>query len=259
MEQVLKFQKFFKISVKPGSKLCTSCRKILREADQEPVDSESQEEDVEFTPAVERVEKLNASIANLTDVSPLKPSQIGTQDKISYGKRKWHEIKEVTREGIAECLHVEPEAIAECSKESNIRSYAPDDMEHLVASLKEKLKISNRQQQISLLTLTPKSWTIATVATEFGVTQYTVRKARNLPKQHGILPALSSARGKPLSHEIVQLVKQFYCEDDVSRIMPGAKDYVSVKEGDTRVHKQRRFLLLNLNELHVLFKDRNPE
>lgn len=61
-----------------------------------------------------------------------------------------------------------------------------------------------------------------------------------------------------MSDEVVQTVKQFYCEDEVSRVMSGAKDYVSVREGDTKVHKQHRLLLLNLNELHVLLKERNP-
>lgn len=84
-----------------------------------------------------------------------------------------------------------------------------------------------------------------------------MRKARKLQQEHGILPTPSSARGKPLSCEVVQAIKQFYCEDDVSRIMPGAKDFVSVKEGDVKVHKQHRLLLLNLNELYALFKERN--
>jgi len=55
--------------------------------------------------------------------------------------------------------------------------------------------------------------------------------------------------GKPLNYDTVKLVKALYCQDDISRIMPGAKDYVSVREGSQRVHKQRRLLLLNLNEL----------
>lgn len=41
--------------------------------------------------------------------------------------------------------------------------------------------------------------------------------------------------------------------------MPGAKDDVSVREGDARVHKQRRLLLLNLNELHIMYKEIYPQ
>ena len=60
-----------------------------------------------------------------------------------------------------------------------------------------------------------------------------------MQKEHGILPAFPSARGtgKPLSDDVVRAVKQFYCEDDVSCLRPGAQDIVSVR-GDRRVHKQ---------------------
>ena len=37
--------------------------------------------------------------------------------------------------------------------------------------------------------------------------------------------------------------------------MPGRKDFVTTKKN---VHKQKRFLLCNLHELYVLFKERNP-
>ena len=38
--------------------------------------------------------------------------------------------------------------------------------------------------------------------------------------------------------------------------MPGKKDFVSIKKN---VHKQKRLLLCNLNELYALFKEQNPE
>ena len=37
--------------------------------------------------------------------------------------------------------------------------------------------------------------------------------------------------------------------------MPGRKDFVTIKKN---VHKQKRFLLYNLHELYVLFKEQNP-
>ena len=138
-------------------------------------------------------------------------------------------------------------------------SKAEDDIEYLVEALKNKLQVSTRQQQISLLTLAPKSWTIEQVSSALNVTKYTVRQARKLQKKSGILPSVPPARGKPLSNETMKAIKEFYYQDEVSRIMPGAKDFVSVREGSVRLHKQRRLLLLNLNELYVLFKERHPE
>ena len=40
--------------------------------------------------------------------------------------------------------------------------------------------------------------------------------------------------------------------------MPGKKDFVSVKQGEQRVHVQKRLVLSNLRELYKLFKDKFP-
>ena len=38
--------------------------------------------------------------------------------------------------------------------------------------------------------------------------------------------------------------------------MPGKKDFVSVKQGDHRVHIQKRLVLSNLKEAYQLFKNK---
>ena len=51
----------------------------------------------------------------------------------------------------------------------------------------------------------------------------------------------------------------FYQEDEYSRILPGKKDFKSVKGPDgKRQHVQKRLLLLNLNELYQNYKARYP-
>ena len=40
--------------------------------------------------------------------------------------------------------------------------------------------------------------------------------------------------------------------------MPGKKDYVSVKQGETRIHIQKRLVLSNLKEVYHLFKEKYP-
>ena len=54
------------------------------------------------------------------------------------------------------------------------------------------------------------------------------------------------------------LVQEFYECDEVSRIMPGKKDFVSVRQGDGRVHMQKRLVLSNLKEVYQLFKQKYP-
>ena len=55
-------------------------------------------------------------------------------------------------------------------------------------------------------------------------------------------------KGRTLSEETKQEVVKFFQDDEVSRICPGAKDFVSVPKeaGQPRVHEQKRLLLANL-------------
>ena len=59
-------------------------------------------------------------------------------------------------------------------------------------------------------------------------------------------------RSLPLT--TVNLVKDFY---DISRILPGKKDFVSVRQGDQRVYVQKRLLLGNLKKMYQQFKKKH--
>ena len=65
-------------------------------------------------------------------------------------------------------------------------------------------------------------------------------------------------QGHGLAKDTVSLVQEFYESDEVSRTMPGKKDFVSVRVGDGRVHLQKRLILSNLKEAYQLFKQMNP-
>ena len=97
--------------------------------------------------------------------------------------------------------------------------------------------------------------------------------------------------GKPLPKSTVELVKAFYLSDEVSRVMPGKKDYVSVTldtgvmpgkkdyvsvtldtgvmpgkkdyvsvtlDTGVREHHQKRLVLCNLKEAYTHFKTVHP-
>ena len=104
--------------------------------------------------------------------------------------------------------------------------------------------------------MAPSSWNIEKVALEFNVSQYLVKKARKLYKSDGILADPAQAQGKRLPTDTINAVKQFYEDDEFSRMCPGKKDFVSVKESSGRIHKQKRLLLTNIKEMHVEFKQR---
>ena len=64
--------------------------------------------------------------------------------------------------------------------------------------------------------------------------------------------------GPSLPPLTVQLIHEFYQSDDVSRVMPGRKDFVSVREKGKRIHVQKRLVLSNLKELYCDFKEKFP-
>ena len=54
----------------------------------------------------------------------------------------------------------------------------------------------------------------------------------------------------------VNMVQNFYARDDISRMLPGKKDNMSVKQADgKREHRQEGVLLLKIGEAHNLFKE----
>ena len=75
-------------------------------------------------------------------------------------------------------------------------------------------------------------------------------------EEKGILAIPEAKRGRSISQEVEDSVKLFYEDDEYSRLMPGAKDYVSV---GSNVHKQKRLLLCNLKELYQAYKEKFPD
>lgn len=58
--------------------------------------------------------------------------------------------------------------------------------------------------------------------------------------------------------EMEQLVINFYEQDDISRQLPGKKDYVTVMEKGVKTQKQKKILLMNVSEAYQLFKQDHP-
>ncbi|KAJ4446093.1 hypothetical protein ANN_12785 [Periplaneta americana] len=85
-----------------------------------------------------------------------------------------------------------------------------------------------------------------------------IRVAKKLAEESGILSTPNNKLGKVLELSTVTKVLQFYRSDDVSRVMAGKKNFVSVKEDGQKVHKQKRLILCNLKETYKCFKDKYP-
>ena len=69
------------------------------------------------------------------------------------------------------------------------------------------------------------------------------RSAKKLVEDKGVLSNPDSKAGHPLFSNTLELVRSFYCHDDTSRVMPGKKDFISVRNTDgEKVHQQKRLV-----------------
>jgi hypothetical protein len=65
-------------------------------------------------------------------------------------------------------------------------------------------------------------------------------------------------KGKLVDEQVVRIVKGFYPSEEISRIMPGKKDVVSVMIDGERKHLQKHLVLCNLKEAYTNFKEKYP-
>lgn len=188
----------------------------------------------------EALDSLNISLHILGE-SPVSKKKIKLQ---KYPKEKSKKIGNA----IQKLFQLDP---------TNDEEVIPVESE-IICQLKEKFHTStSRSEKVQILTILPKSWSIRKIEREFKASNFMVRKAKQLVKEKGILSSPNPKPGKTLNEKLANTVREFYESDFVSRIMPGKKDYVSVKQlNGKRICKQKRLALSNLNEVYALFKEK---
>ena len=225
-------------SIQMGSRICDDCRKKVSKL--APVtassDPETRSDDVYFDPP-ETLASFNQYLGEIGE-TPINKSKL--QRSTKYSKQKMERITTAVKKVV------------------NVQS---EDYEgEIIAQLKDKFtSTAEKSEKVQILTILPKSWSIRRVQSEFGASNYMVRKAKDLVKEKGILSTPNPKPGNPLAAHTVKLVSEFYESDEVSRMMPGKKDFVSVKQGEKRVHVQKRLVLSNLKEAYLLFKEKFPD
>lgn len=230
------------MNLKPGQKICKHCYKQFREG-------EKAESDDELYQPPYKPSDLNATAAEL-GCSPLKTMKLGYRDKASYAKKKVSQIKGAAKSKVSRILRISTDDLISSDEAESVMC---EDFNILMKQLKEKCTMSTKQEQISILTLAPSSWTIDKTAAQFNVSRHLVKRARDLKKSTGILSKPMPKKGKQLTDAIKLRVAEFYDSDEYSRVCPGKKDYVSIKVDDVRVQVQKRLLLVNLKELYIAF------
>ena len=174
--------------------------------------------------------RLNTTLG-MVGVSPVNLHSVPQHSRTGSAKQKLEKVIDVYKSSLAEAYNVKEDDICDNSDtmidDSDIQ-FKSAELDPLHDLMREKLKIVPYPRKIQILTLVPDKWSRELAAKQFGVSEYLIRTARDLKKVGGILAMPEPKRGKSLSKETLDKVRQFYEDDEYSRQMPGKKDCVWV-------------------------------
>jgi hypothetical protein len=243
-----------------GSKICDNCRRKLRKTTVDKCvesDSEQEEQEVDVDEVdVDEVDVHSSEgyIDSSVAISSLNQclAEIG---ETPYIKRKAHQrhypeqkIKKITDA-------MKRTFITDCDNSLGDE----DETCVIVEQLRKKFELStSRSEQLQILTVLPQSWTHKKIQSVFQTSNYMARKSKQLVKEKGILSTPNPKHGHSLPPKTLDLIKSFYESDNISRTMPGKKDFVSIRQGEKRVQVQKRLVLSNLKEVYHAFKVEFP-
>ncbi len=114
--------------------------------------------------------------------------------------------------------------------ELELQKSKAQQFDEFVAKLKGKFqKATDKNEKYQILTLLPSEWSARKIEAEFGCSYHMAKTCKKLQEEKG---ALSIPNAKLPSNTMAsgtkEMVQNFYLEDDISRIMPGKNDCVSM-------------------------------
>ena len=240
-----------------GQKLCSTCRKSIstEEAELQRSSPESDHEEagpshspIDFVPAEQDViiEQLNESATALGE-SPVQKRKLKRCG--SYRSQILQKLQQSVSKSLQ--LFASTDAPQPVS-----------DADEIIQQLKEKFQnCATKSEQVQVLTVLPKSWSVRKVEQEFGpfgATNFMIRKAKKLVSEKGIL-STPNPKKYPFPAEITESVTSFYKSEDISRVMPGIKDYILVRKDGHRIQEQKYLVLCNLKEAFQRYKSMFPD
>ena len=170
------------------------------------------------------------------------------KDKVSH---KLYSVAKI--EKISKALS---ENIFQTSFDVSDPSVVEEDGNSIIQVLKDMFNTTkDHAKQIQSLTIF-KDWSFRKITHHFpSATFHMITVSKKTATNLGVL-AVPAKKYRSLEKEVIDLFVSFYELDENSRMLPGKKDFVSIKVNHERLHMQKRLLLINLKELHQ-FPGRN--
>lgn len=147
------------------------------------------------------------------------------------------------------------DTILQTTDESFDQQISIQDANILLSRLRMLFQESTNTEQIRLLTICPDGWGRHIIQKWFKCTDYQARQALVLKKTKGLFTYPDYSHGnKPLSVETINLVKEFYVKDGISRASARQKDIIHMNKVPVPV----RFMEITISEAFRTFIDENP-
>ena len=211
----------------------------------------SQCSDSSGSPSLSPAVQTEAASRTLKSIglSPLVTSGIKTKGgKVTAAKRKIDAATSLVRKKVCRALGIHAYEL------ENTEARKAKDHDLLMNEVKQRIPAASKIQRYQLLSLVPLSMSINEASQFFGVSRTLFTKTRQLKIEKGIMPVPNFERTSSVPESTKLLVVDYYCSDENSKVLPGARDCVSVGKG---VYEQKRLILMNLPELHKSFKKDN--
>lgn len=260
------------------SRICETCRNTLRKArsrNESNVEQNEVSNYLPITPSDEISEELNELptctsrnantesnelIENINDhiiphlpnqMSPLKRKYI---KRDAYRKRKSLQILE----NIADSLGADPLSDLSAQLE-NVKAIYEEILQNIKYQIENSSNLLEKQKLLSLL---PINMSHAEIKDRFGddISHDCIKKSKDIQRnktKFADINLLKMSR-RSLPTETLSTVKLFYEDDEISRMMPGSQDSITVKQGNLREKVQKRLMLSSLRESYYEFKKKHP-
>lgn len=220
------------------NKICGSCRQLIYQS------NDASNERIDERPRRNEAEVSDADNSSIND------------NEFSTGSNSDH-----SGQSIQDPNHAQENETSNMDENTPTLSSQAEDALMMIEKLKTAFSAleENDPLRLRILTIVPDHWTLKKIAEEYNTTIDYARRARNILKNDGLFAEVGPKQqlGKRLPLSSVNLIKEFYNRDGVSRIMPGIKYTISMTVNGVKQRVQKRLLQLGLKDLHMTFKEEN--
>lgn len=193
------------------------------------------------------LDALNKTLTHVLKISPLKKRKLRSRKSIEAKKQQ------IGSSALELAVGRSPSQFT--NDLSNVDSL-------IITDVKNKFKTaSSYRDKIQLLTVAASAkLNVNQIAEQFDTSKYLAGVAIEQYKSHGIFSMPAPRQGVKISDSVEKLVTDFYLNDEISKMLPGRKDFVTLKSRSGEKEQiQKRLLLFNLRTVHEMFRDKHQD